>query len=242
MFFAFVMNIRYIGKTILLEINEEKILVVGDLHLGLGQAIREGGVFLPVNLYKEVKSDLEKIFMDVGKVQKVVLLGDLKHEFGQILWDEWKEVLDFIEYLRENCEEIIIIKGNHDVFTDKITKKREVKVVDYFVLGKNAFLHGDRSFDEIEDKKVKKWFMGHGHPAVVISEGIKKEKYKCFLHGTWKGREVFILPSFSGINEGTDAREFDLGMAWDFNLENFEVKVVDEENLKVLDFGKLKSL
>ena len=56
-----------------------------------------------------------------------------------------------------------------------------------------------------------------------------------------KKKEVIIVPSFFPLIEGTDAREFDLRFAWEFDLMNFEVKVVSS-NLKVLDFGKLRKI
>ena len=72
-------------------------------------------------------------------------------------------------------------------------------------------------------------------------EGDKTEKYKCFLSGKYKGKKVVILPSFSGINEGIDAREMEKEMVWKFHLQNFEVWIVSD-NLSVLNFGKLKKL
>ena len=51
-------------------------------------------------------------------------------------------------------------------------------------------------------------------------------------------REVIIVPSFFPLIEGTDARQFNLGFAWEFDLMNFEVMVVSSD-LKVLGFGKL---
>ena len=52
---------------------------------------------------------------------------------------------------------------------------------------------------------------------------------------------MLLVPSFFPLIAGTDAREFDLGFVWNFNLKNFDVKVVGEK-LQVLDFGKLKDL
>ncbi len=51
------------------------------------------------------------------KVTRVVVNGDLKHEFGRITRQEWMEAKNFIEFLQENFNEVILIKGNHDNFT-----------------------------------------------------------------------------------------------------------------------------
>ena len=105
--------------------------------------------------------------------------------------------------------------------------------------------------------------MGHGHPAVSLSEGVKKEKYKCFLVGKYSKagngkRDVIIVLSFFPLVEGTDPRDvanrssqtfgsrgepsgFDMGFAWKFNLNNFDVKFVGK-GLEVLDFGRLSDI
>jgi len=186
-----------------------------------------------------------------GVVDKVIILGDLKHEFGKILREEWKEILDFLDYLKKKSKEIIIIKGNHDAVIKSVVKRKKVKVVDYYIWEEFAFLHGDRDFEEIYSKEIKCWVVGHGHPAIVLEEksgGIKKEKYKCFLSGRYKRKKVIVVPSFFPLWEGTDVKgDFDLGIVWHFNFDKFDVGVVSESDetersLAVLDFGKLEEL
>lgn len=259
-------KISYIGKCLLIENESEKdkkdrgdkkenfgkrILAIGDLHFGYGESMRLSGIMIPDNLYKDILKEMDKIFDFIdnkyGKIDEVVLLGDLKHEFGRIMGSEWKEVSDFLDYLNEKLNgkkenergRIVIVKGNHDVITGIVTAKKGMKVVDYYIVDEMAFVHGDKDFAEIYDKKVKYWIMGHGHPAVRISDRVKEEKYKCFLVGKWKGKEIVVVPSFFSVSEGTDARDFDLGLAWNFDLHKFNVLVVGEEELDVLDFGKL---
>lgn len=232
------MKIEYIGKCLLLDSN--KTLVVGDLHFGYGESMRKSGIMLPDKIFEESISEMDEIFNRVGKVERVVLLGDLKHEFGRVLDAEWREIKNFIDYLSGKCEKVVIVKGNHDQITKVITEKKGVDIVDYYISGGVAFVHGDRDFPEIYDKGIKHWIMGHGHPAVRISDGVKEEKYKCFLVGKYKNKEIVIVPSFFSVNEGTDARDFDLGMAWPFDLKRFEVKIVGDG--EVLDFGRLGKL
>ena len=178
-------------------------------------------------------------------IDKVIILGDLKHEFGSILREEWKEVLGLLDYLKEKCEEIVIIKGNHDIFTEFIIKKKNLKIADFYLWKEFAFLHGDKDFPrgKIYDEKIKYWIIGHRHPAIALEEkrGTKKEKYKCFLVGKFKRRQVVIVPSFFNLQEGSDPRDFDLELAWNFDLNKFRVKIVDDD-LNVLDFGELGML
>lgn len=239
-------KIKFIGKCLLIKSNGEKILAVGDLHLGYEEFLNEAGVFVSRGMFKEMIEYFENIFAKIGRVEKVVLLGDVKHEFGNILRQEWKDVLNLFDYLKDKCEEIIIVKGNHDRVIEPIAKKRSVEVSDYFIFDEFCFLHGDTDFpkSEIYSGKIKYWIMGHGHPAVKLSDKVKVEKYKCFLEGSYRGKKIIVAPSFIEANEGSDPRDSDLGMAWDFDLENFEVKIVssDAGDLNVRDFGVLRKL
>ena len=247
--FLEIMGVEFVGKSLLLEIEgiktkkKKRILVISDLHLGYEGSVRREGVFLPMGAYEETINDMNKIFEKIGKVDMVVILGDLKHEIGAILEEEWKEVLDFIDYLSKNTAEIIIVKGNHDVMVQFIIKARKVKVVDNFIYNGLAFLHGDRDFKEIYNEKIKTWVMGHLHPAINLKDkiGVKEEKYKCFLIGRYKGKKIIILPSFFPLNEGSDPRHSNLKIPWKFKFGSFNVKSIGE-NLEVLDFGRLGKL
>jgi len=245
------MKIEYIGKCLYVEVVENRkkkgILAVGDLHIGYEEVLNRSGVFVTRKMFNEMIEYFDRVFEKVGKVDYVVLLGDVKHYFGKILRQEWNDVLGLFDYFKEKLMKegmVVVVRGNHDVILDPIVLKRSrVEVWDYFVVEKICFLHGNRDFKEIYDKRIKMWVMGHGHPAVKLSDSVRVEKYKCFLFGMFRGRGVIIVPSFFDYSEGSDPRENDLGLAWDFDFERFDVKIVgDEMDLRVLDFGKLGKL
>jgi len=232
--------IGFIGKSLLIEENGERVLVVSDLHLGYGESLRESGVFVPENIHAGMMKDFKEIFERVGRVDKIIILGDVKHEIGRILGDEWKEVRNLFGMLEEHCEEIVVIKGNHDALLGAMLKNR-VELKEFYLWKDCAFLHGNKDYLEIYDKKIKNWFMGHIHPALNLREGVKEEKYKCFLDGKFKGRRVVVLPSFFSAAEGSDPRETRQETAWELNFERFNVWVVGDK-LEVLDFGLLKDI
>ena len=70
---------------------------------------------------------------------------------------------------------------------------------------------------------------------------MKEEKYKCFLVGKWKNKEIIILPSFFPLIEGSDVsiENTNLDEKFNFNLKNFEVYIPVPDSFEVLDFGKL---
>jgi putative SbcD/Mre11-related phosphoesterase len=173
---------------------------------------------------------------------RIVLLGDVKHNFGENLRQEWSDALGLFDYFFERgVKEILVCRGNHDNFLKTIAGKRNVIVEDYFILGEYCFLHGDRDFAKIYDKEIKCWIIGHAHPAVKLTDKTKVEKYRCFLCGRYMGKNIIVVPSFVEANEGSDPREYENKLAWDFDFEKFEVLVVGE-NLEVLKFGKLGKL
>ena len=231
---------------------EEEILAFGDLHIGYGQMLEEDGLLFQFSQLENTKRELLEIFNILKKeklrLKKIIILGDLKHYFS-FKKEENFYLKNFLDFIKEHVKRknIIIIKGNHEkIEIDKIKYKN------FYIEGKTAFIHGDKIFPEILNKKIKRIVMGHIHPAVFITEKneIKKEKYKCFLIGKWKGIEIIIVPSFFQLIEGTDIiHEENLGKnryGRDFsvvpkkNMIKFHVFVIGKE--KIYPFGKMSRL
>ena len=268
------MNIKFIGKTLLIEERGKRILVIGDLHLGYEEALNESGVLVTRKLFEEMIVELDRIFAKIVNdkkiinnkpedeaggdnkvVDEIILLGDVKHNFGGNSRQEWNDVLKLMDYLSGKCERIVVIRGNHDNYLKTILSKRKnVKIVDYYIDNETAFVHGDKNCARIWDNKIGTIIAGHLHPAITLEErgGAKREKYKCFLEGTVRGtikqrrekKKLIIVPSFSEYNKGTAVEELrgDEGnLAWKIELKKFNVKIVGD-NLEVLDFGLIRDL
>ncbi|MEK6858663.1 MAG: metallophosphoesterase [Nanoarchaeota archaeon] len=235
------MKYSFLGKSLIVERAGKRTFVVGDLHLGYDEGLRSSGVFIVSNLFEETKKELTSLLEKAGQVDEIILLGDLKHIFGQILTSEWKEIFAIIELLRMYCSKIIFIKGNHDVIMEPIAKRYGVLLYDYYLLGNCAFLHGDRDFPEIYDAKITCWVVGHAHPAISIQEGVKNEKYKCFLVVLYKRKKVIVLPSFFPGSQGIDIKLQDLGLIWPLDVKRGRVFVVNDTQ-EVLDFGALETI
>lgn len=229
---------EFLGKCLLLETGGKKILAVGDLHLGYEENLNLSGVFVFRKLFENVLSYLEDVFEMAGWVDEVVLLGDVKHKFGKIIGQEWKEFEKLIAFLRGKCGRIVITRGNHDKLLGLIAEKFRVELVDFYCAGETCFFHGHQSFPEIYNDKIKRWVMAHWHPVFQISEemGVKKERFKCFLVGKFDEREVVIVPSFFEGHLGSLLEDTSFEEQWKLNLKKFEVLVVGD-GLEVLEFG-----
>tara|TARA_Y100000310_G_C20703935_1_gene832884 strand:- start:18874 stop:19602 length:729 start_codon:yes stop_codon:yes gene_type:complete len=227
-------------------LKESKILAVTDLQLGYEEYMNNQGVMLPRVNFKEIMEHLEKIFEKV-KPEKVIINGDLKHEFGTISEQEWREVMKILAFIGGKCKEVIIVKGNHDTIINPIAEMKKIKVVDYYKVEKEKvlFIHGHK--EPVEYKKgekellkgVKTIVIGHEHPAVRISDGVKQEKYKCFLKGKYKNKELIVLPSFNFVSMGTDVTQEKFLSPIVKKSEDFEVYAIED---KVYPMGKLSDL
>ena len=236
-------------------------LVIADVHIGYEEALNKQGILVPRLQLEEMLKRMDKIFRHLKnkKIERIIVNGDLKHEFGTISEQEWRNTLKFLDLLAKHCDEIILIKGNHDNILGPIAKKRNVKILENYLIepvkkeyinektltikrtkNKTLVLHGDKIPDKESLKDVSTIIIGHEHPAVSIKEGPRVEQFKCFLKGKYKGRDLIVQPSFNPMAEGTDLlRDKILSPFLKQNLDSFDVFIVED---KVYEFGKLRNL
>ncbi len=226
-----------------LFLEKEKVLIINDLHIGYEQVLHRKGILVPRFQLKEIIDKVKKIIKKT-KPQKIILNGDIKHEFGTVLQREWKEVLEFFDVILGLVKEVIIIQGNHDPIIKPLANKRDVKVLTQLELGENIIVHGDEITKEVKESKAKRVIIGHEHPAITIRDGSKLEKFKCFLKGEKKigkrKKEIIAVPSFNPLLEGTNVLEGHMLSPFLKGFEKFEVFVVGED--KIYPFGKVKDL
>ncbi len=219
-------------------------LAISDTHIGYEEAINKQGVLIPRFQFKEIILRLEKIFKKAGKIERIVINGDMKHEFGTISQTEWRHTLALLDFLSEKCKEIILVKGNHDKIIGPIAEKRKVKLVDYYLMSfknkKILFLHGDKiPKSPIPNPKSTIIIIGHQHPAITLRDGIRAELYKCFLKGKYKKSDLIVLPAFTFVSEGTDVTKEKLTPFLEQDIGNFFVYPVADE---VYEFGRIKDI
>ncbi len=218
-------------------IKEHKLLVFADFHIGYEESLNKRGVFIPRFHFKDIIKRLEKILAKV-KPDVIIINGDVKHEFGRISEQEWRETLKLIDFLAKRCKRLLLTRGNHDKTLGPIAEKRKIEIIESFIAGEILITHGDKIPKDID--KFKTIIIGHEHPAVSIHERGRKEKFKCFLVGKYKGKQLIVQPSFNLVTDGTDIlREKTLSPFLKQSLANFEVYIVGD---KIYSFGKLKNL
>jgi len=230
-------NIEIIDLALYLK--KENILVLADTHIGYEESLNKQGVLIPRFQFKEIIIRLEKI-LENKKFDKIIINGDVKHEFGKISDQEWRHTLRLLDFLKRYTKEIILIKGNHDKILGPIAKKRNVKVKDHIKINSNLIIHGDKLPTKTQLKDIKTIIIGHEHPAIGLREDKRVETFKSFLKGKYKKLNLIVQPSFNLVTEGTDVtKEKLLSPFLKQNLKNFEAYLVAD---KVYKFGKVKDI
>ncbi|MDP2750960.1 MAG: metallophosphoesterase [Nanoarchaeota archaeon] len=252
------MEIKELSKGIFaidlaLYLKKSKILVLADTHIGYEESLNKQGVLIPRFQFNEIGHKLEKIFSFLKEknfeIEKVLINGDIKHEFGRISEQEWRHTLQLIDFLSKHANEIILIKGNHDTVLGPIAEKRNIIVKEHAIIDNILLIHGDslpnKALEkELKGKKVSAVIIGHEHPAVSLGTMARFEKYKCFLVGEWNKRMLIVQPSFNLVTEGTDiVKESLLSPFLKSNKKfaDFKVIVVGED-LKFYDFGSIAKI
>ena len=236
-------NVFAINLSIYLR--EHKTLILSDFHIGLEEALQKQGFLIPRFQLKNIVNNLNEIFEILKNnkfdVERIVINGDLKHEFGTISDQEWRDTLKIIDFLKEKSQEIVLIKGNHDTILGPIASKKNISLVENLILDSNLITHGDRIPEEAKGNKIKRVIIGHEHPTISLREGIRVEKFKAFLVGKWKKKELIAMPSFCFVTEGTDILREELLSPFlkENDIKKFKVIIYEDE---LYNFGTIEKI
>ena len=230
-------NIELIDLAVLVD----KTLIISDVHIGFEEYLNAKGILVPRFHFKDTIKKLDELFDKLKKrkikIERIIVNGDLKHEFGTISRQEWKETLEILDYFSSKAKEIVLIKGNHDNILGPIAKKKNLQIMDSYSIGGILIIHGNKKIKI--PKEIKTLIIGHEHPAITIRDKTKYEKYKCFLLGKYERKTLLVMPSFNTLLEGTDILKEKLLSPFLHDISKFKAYVVAD---KIYDFGIVKNL
>lgn len=211
-------------------ITEEKTLVLGDLHIGSDYVLASGGAISPLIGLTEIREIIDHI-IEKTYPKRIVLLGDIQVSFGPVSFREKREIKRLLDHLKNQCEELILIRGNHDKGIEML-----YSFVDSYQCGSYFMTHGDIERDI--PKNTKTIIIGHEHPAVSISNEIRTEKFKCVIKSKYKRKILYVLPSINQLTLGTDIKKEKLLSPYlsEEVMNNAEFFVV--EGIHAYKFGK----
>jgi DNA ligase-associated metallophosphoesterase len=170
---------------------ERKILLAADLHWGKTQYLRNYGVAITDRVFEEDLMRLSRV-MDDYETETLLILGDLIHHEKSLSKGIIEKVASFRHH---NPCELILVKGNHDRYTDFPESWGIVEEVDFYI--------GDYYFSHELNKKVKAFqFSGHVHPMLRLSSGIDSLRLPSFI----LGEKYCLLPAYSHLTGGQDIK------------------------------------
>lgn len=196
----------------------ERSLIVADLHLGIEGELASKGVSLPSQIPK-----VEERLLDLIKRRKpdrLIFLGDVKHNVPIASWQEWRELPGFFEDLAKLVR-VEIVRGNHDGGLEGMVP-RGVKIhgARGIVLGKRkrvGLVHG-HTWPSPEVLNTKLLAAAHNHPAVEFTDELggrtiepvwlraklDKSKFPRKFRDQIEGEppELLVIPAFSELVGG----------------------------------------
>jgi len=183
------------GGAVLLT--DENVLVVADMHLGVEAALEYEGLSIPRVQTKKILEYLESVISEADP-DKVIVAGDLKHNFSSNLIQEWQDVRSFVNSL-VNKAQVEVVKGNHDNYLNLILREnRAPPMVSQSRIGKVTVVHGHKP-----STAKGPIVMGHIHPSLTLRDSVRASvKDRCFL---WNpSKQVLVLPAMSLVAAGVD--------------------------------------
>jgi uncharacterized protein len=163
---------------------EQKALIVSDLHFGKTGHFRISGIPVPQTIYKE---DLQRLIslLNYFKPAQLIVVGDFFHSHENTELDLFKRWRNDFPDLK-----IILVRGNHDILKDSWYKEAEIEVIEKELLKRPfLFMH-----DRCTDRDDVYTFCGHIHPGIYL-HGLGRQglRLPCFYFA----KDHCILPAFS---------------------------------------------
>lgn len=194
-----------------LIINNE-ILVIADLHIGIESELRDHGL--------NVSSQTGKMFENLKKIckkykpEKIVLLGDVKHNIPTSTISERKDVESFLEETMKLAQ-VDIVAGNHDGFIKNLVPENiHVYPSDGFTIENIGFIHG-HSWPKEEVMLSDRIIMAHTHPTVMLIDRLEHKSFEpCWIDAKTDGEKIkekykidrlpkiLIMPAFNPLCGG----------------------------------------
>lgn len=166
-------SLKPIGSepALLLRRRKEKVVVIGDLHIGWEVTLAQQGIHVPsqtVKMLQRLRTIIEK-----EKPSRLIMLGDVKHSVTGAELEEWRDVPEFFEALVKLVPSIQVILGNHDGNLEPLTpSKIELLAPSGIALWERfGLLHG-HAWPSPEILGCETLILGHLHPAVTLRDAL----------------------------------------------------------------------
>jgi putative SbcD/Mre11-related phosphoesterase len=166
-------SLRPIGSepALLLQRGSERVMVIGDLHIGWEVTLGQQGIHVPSQTSKMLQR-LTAI-IEQKRPSRLILLGDVKHSVTGAELEEWRDVPDFFERLIKLVPSVQVIVGNHDGNLEPLTpsKVELLSPSGVALWGRFGLLHG-HAWPSPGILGCETLILGHLHPAVILRDAL----------------------------------------------------------------------
>lgn len=209
-----------LGEPALVIENTKKTLAIADIHLGIEWDLYNSGINIP----SQVEKRFIRIRGYINRVlpERIVLLGDIKHNVPMTSWQEKQEVPRFLSRLTA-CAPVDIIPGNHDGdIEDLIPDNVTIHSMRGAIIDRVGYFHG-HTWPDAELFSLPYVVMSHNHPTVRFTDplghGISEPVWirTHFIENAikrhygdgieWRNPEVIIMPAFNELCGGVPFNE-----------------------------------
>jgi uncharacterized protein len=171
---------------------EQRLLLLADLHLGKTGHFRKAGIGVPQRLFKE---DMQRLtaLIQFFKPVSLLVVGDLFHSHSNQEHDYFAQWRPHFPQLG-----IELVRGNHDILHNDFYDATDIRVHEKtWQVGPFLFAHDATEPDilpvQTEAAEGPYIFSGHIHPGVLLSGmGRQSLRLPCFYFGA----EYAVLPAF----------------------------------------------
>jgi len=196
------------GEAVLIAEGKHRVMVVADLHLGIEYELWLGGANVPSQTGKLL--DLLRGMIDEHKPERLVVLGDLKHNVPRTSWQERVEVPDFISKLSQIVE-VTLVPGNHDTGLRDLAPGAEVCASEGVVIDGVGYFHG-HTWPDPEVLSSRILITAHLHPSIRLVDPLgssRSERVWVRAFSEEYEKEVVVMPAFNPLCGSLPLNEMD---------------------------------
>lgn len=167
---------------------EQRALVIADLHVGKSAHFRKAGIAVPANIVQDDLYRLQQLITKYDPV-RVIVVGDMFHS-------EANNEVQYFRIWRNQFPHIRfeLITGNHDIMPAAVYEQLGIIIQPFLQLGDIYFVHDLK--DQPAPLNGRYVLSGHIHPGVwMVGYGRQKLRLPCFYFGG----QGAVLPAFSAF-------------------------------------------
>ena len=186
----------------------QETLVIADLFLGLGAARRKRPEVMPTGQQHEIWERLLGLLEDY-QPRRVVLLGDIKPNQGQVDADEAEELQTLLRKLQGHGREVIQVVGHPERAWGPALEGTGVQPLDSYRVGAHTLMHRRRIFVyPRHDPPTGFWINGGLHPLFAVplvgtGSGEDWVRYPAFLYTGF----AMVMPPFVSYAQGWEVMQ-----------------------------------